>query len=521
MKVTLKECLELNIFKGARILAGHSALNNRVRAVSVLEGSELDEITSFILKKDELLLSGFFDLREDINKQCELIEKMSECGQAGIVIFYSEEILKNISEEIIKKADEFNVPLIVMPSQKGGSYSDVISQVMERVLYGAHFSNRLISNTIFHLLNFEKHSNFQEAVREAAINNNFQIILLSEDFNPIFSVETRHKVTIEEAIRQGIERDVDSSRVYTMIDVDGVLTYWGPIKIDGEKNYMFIVDNEDSYSPGEITKLAEIVELAMGMWKYSPERDVKAEFIKALRRGNRTLAHSLAGEMNVKKETIESVFSISNIDKEESYKVIGNFEKEFGYKIWKMYEAEELCGVIFAKEEEKSHNEYCSLFKELDKLGGEITFNVSSINGIEGAADAFQLINETSSVIQYIFPKKKNFSKYELALASNCINISMKGGIVKKNYMELLGPFRHAGDSKGKQFLETLESFVLDSGLNTAKTAQMMGVHTNTIQYRLKRIKELLGVDIGGNTVIPGLTVSLALERIEKVVKSF
>ena len=43
-----------------------------------------------------------------------------------------------------------------------------------------------------------------------------------------------------------------------------------------EKYFLFIVDNEDNYSAGEITKLAEIIELAMGMWKYTPERDLRA-----------------------------------------------------------------------------------------------------------------------------------------------------------------------------------------------------------------------------------------------------
>ena len=68
-----------------------------------------------------------------------------------------------------------------------------------------------------------QHSNFQSAVREAAINNDFQLIILSEDFNPILTVETRHKATISDAIKLGKERNVESnSKVYTMIDVNGV-----------------------------------------------------------------------------------------------------------------------------------------------------------------------------------------------------------------------------------------------------------------------------------------------------------
>lgn len=69
--------------------------------------------------------------------------------------------------------------------------------------------------------------------------------------------------------------------------------------------------------------------------------------------------------------------------------------------------------------------------------------------------------------------------------------------------------------------METVETFILDAGLSTAKTARLLGIHANTVQYRLKRIKEILGVDISGNTIVPGLMVALAVSRIEKEVRSF
>ena len=45
-----------------------------------------------------------------------------------------------------------------------------------------------------------------------------------------------------------------------------------------------------------------------------------------------------------------------------------------------------------------------------------------------------------------------------------------------------------------------------------------MDIHTNTVQYRLKKINEMLGVEITGNRVIPGLTMALALKRLERAV---
>ena len=327
------------------------------------------------------------------------------------------------------------LPLILMP--EGTGYMRAITEVMDKVLYGDNFRNSLISNTVFHLLNFEKHSNFQSAVREAAINNDFQLIILSEDFNPILTVETRHKATISDAIKLGKERNVESnSKAYTMIDVNGVLTYWGPVTINSEKYYMFIVDNEDSYTAGEITKLAEIIELAMGMWKYTPERDAKAEFIKALIRGNKSLAYTLKDEAKISGDDILSVFFSKGISTEVENHIFAEFEKEEDLNVMKVTEGDETYGMILTFEDEKVNptlkNSCVQLFNKLKGNKKARIFHVTGLNGIEGAGDAYRLISESWSFVQSVFPYKRVFTKYELTLVSNCINIQIQGGFVKR-----------------------------------------------------------------------------------------
>ena len=144
-----------------------------------------------------------------------------------------------------------------------------------------------------------------------------------------------------------------------------------------------------------------------------------------------------------------------------------------------------------------------------------VLFHVTGINGIEGAADAYRLIGETWSAARRIFPHKHVFSKYEMTLVSNCIGIRLQGGFLRRSYDRLLDPFL-LGTHKDKQLLETLTVFVLDAGMHTGKTAERMAVHTNTVQYRLKKINDLLGADTTGNRVIPGLTIALALHRMEQ-----
>lgn len=389
------------------------------------------------------------------------------------------------------------------------------------------FSNSLINNSIFHLLNFEKYSNFQAAAREAAINNNFQLVLFSTDFNTVFSVETKHNTSIEEAVRYRLAANVEKNQKSARVDVNGLLTYWGPINISGVRHYLMLVDNDDSYSQEEIAKLAEIIELAMGMWNYRPERDITAEFIKALRRGNRSLAYSLKSESDFAEEKISGVFFVPGVSGEEGLKIVSDFENRCGIRDVKIAESDEICGVIFerigAGKEERSCGEeqWKEVAARMREAGAKMTFHVSELDGIEDACNAFQIINETEPFIQLIFPYKKSFSKYELAMASNCVNICLNGGAVKKNYLDLLKPFKNAGEGKARQLMDTLETFVLDAGMSTAKTSRLMEIHSNTVQYRLKRIKEILGVDITGNTIVPGLMMALAIARIEKMVKTF
>ena len=384
----------------------------------------------------------------------------------------------------------------------------------------------LIVNTVFYLLNFERYQTFEAAIEDAALNNKFQIIILSDDYNPILVVENRHEVSIEEAIRVGRTKELSKSLTeYTAIEVSGVRTYWGPVNINDQKYYMFIVDNEDTYTANVITKLASIIELAMGMWKYTPERDVKAELIKALRRGNKNLAYSLAQEAEVSGQDILCSFYARNIENQEGMHIITDFEEQEGLQVLRIAEGDDTYGLILAPSGESddaraTHRQKCNiLFDTLKTMDNVRIFHVLGVENLDRAADAYRLISETWSFVQHVFPYKRVFTKYELVLVSNCINIQLQGGYVRKNYMDLLEAFKEVGENRGKQLLETLETFVLDAGMNSAKTSEFMGIHTNTVQYRLKKINDVLSTDITGNRVIPGLTIALALKRLERVVK--
>lgn len=522
MKVTVLDCLKLETLKNAKVLAGEEALGNRVKAVSVFDAVNLDEVESFNLSPNTMVITTLSKVIGNSELEKRAVDKLSNSEVSCIILVDENEG----SGAVTKLCKEKALPLISLSGDTKPDYSNIITEVMEQILYGSNFKNNLINNTIFHLLNFEKYPNFEKAIKEAAIRNEFQLGLLSEDFNPVLQVETRHNTSLEKIVRYGREIASTIGDVYTLVNSNETLIYWGRINVEDIPYYLFIVDNEDNYSAGEIRKLADIIEIAIGMWKYTPERDVKLEFLMALNRGNKSLAYQSAEEAQVVPEDMVSVFFGEGLDFQRCDEIIDKYEEANLLSVIKTTEDDETYGIIIKgpemdkKEEKDGKPVIASFFDELkeDKRGR--FFHFTGFNGIEGAADGFHSINESWSSCESIFPYKRVFTKYELALVSNCLAINLQGGYIKKEYSDLLTPFTKKGDNKSKQLLDTLETFVLDAGMNASKTSEIMDIHPNTVQYRLKKINEALGVEITGNRVIPGLTVSLALNRLEEKNKN-
>ena len=527
MKITVKDCATLDVFKPCVIASGNRNLSNQVRSISVLDATDSKTAIKNNGVKDQLVLTSFYGMKGDVKSQVKVVRALADKGISGIVLFHSEQGVTPENAPVVEAAEAVGLPIIVLTSGNKAEYSDVIEGVMDKLLAGSDLANDLINNTISNLMDFDRHRTFQEALNVAALKNDFQVVLISKDFNPILIAENRHKVSVSDAVRKLQKRGISEDRSrYSILDVEEIAAFWGTITIADEEYFLLIVDNEEKYSAVEITKLAEIIELAMGMWKYTPVRDAKAELIKALMRGNKSHAYALKDEVGLTDFSPVSIFYGRHLDTAKTAEIIERYEKKGGCEILTISEGDETYSVILKKEGADSDNSLCkseclNIYNEIKATSNDIRiFHVTGLNGLEGAADGFNLINETVTFVESVFPYKRVFSKYEMVLVSNCINIQLQGGHIKRNYVSLLEAFsKEMGENKARQLLDTLETFVLDAGMNSGKTAELMKIHTNTVQYRLKRINEVLGAEITGNRVVPGLTIALALQRLERVVQ--
>jgi hypothetical protein len=163
MKVTVRKCLELQFFKESTVIGGKEGLDNKVTAVSFFDWGTAGRPDLELHKRDEMILTPFPYPDKTVD-QLQRIRELFDTGVAVVVIFPLEGFTEDLEKAIAGLSDELGLPVISMPRNTKIAYSDVINEVTERIISGENFGNRLISNTIYHLLNFEKHSNFQSAV---------------------------------------------------------------------------------------------------------------------------------------------------------------------------------------------------------------------------------------------------------------------------------------------------------------------------------------------------------------------
>jgi hypothetical protein len=521
MRITVEDCLKLDAFSESSVVACKEGLGNRVRTISVLDEDNYEMGIERNGVPEQMVLTHFWNCKDDVKTQCEVVKGFGEKGIAALIIFLNENGVKVIDKKVAEAAEKSNLPIISIPDDTRTTYALLMEQVMDKILYGHNYSDNILNNTIYHLLNFDKHSSFQSALKEAALKNNYQIVLMTAEFNPILTIETRHKETIDNAIRIAKKYDITHSSVFTKVNIGDVITYWGTIEISGAKHILMIVDNEDNYSATEVKKLAEVIELAMGMWKYTPERDSRAEFIKASIRGDVAFCHTLLEEAGLKDKKFISVYFANGINNSESQDILNDFCREYGFNILPYIETDECYGMIYADFNEEKGAELksaCLKMYDILKEGRKDVriFHSTGIEDLDMAIDGFKMINETWNYVETVFPYKRVFTKYEMAMVYNCISIQLQNDGIKKMYLDLLKPFdKEVSVNKGKLLTDTLETFVLDAGMNSNKTADFMGIHNNTVQYRLKRINEILGAEMTGNRIIPGLTMALALRRLE------
>lgn len=134
MSITVRDCLKLPSLRNAEVLAGHAGLDQYVSTVSVLEYAKTFAMANPLFLGNEIILTAFISIKDDVDAQCEAIRRLHAVGEAAIVLYYVDYYMENVDQKLISVANELDFPLIVMPRNDYSlRYSDVITEVLMHI----------------------------------------------------------------------------------------------------------------------------------------------------------------------------------------------------------------------------------------------------------------------------------------------------------------------------------------------------------------------------------------------------
>lgn len=126
MEITIEDALDLPIMRNTKLIAGHHGILNPIRWVTIVEVLE----DTARLQQGEFLITTGFGLLEDEKKLKKFHELLKSKLLPGIAI-YTEFYMNKIPQSIIDIANEYNLPIIEIPSNI--NFSEITRAILEQI----------------------------------------------------------------------------------------------------------------------------------------------------------------------------------------------------------------------------------------------------------------------------------------------------------------------------------------------------------------------------------------------------
>jgi len=124
--IAVKDILDLQSFEKAEVVAGINGLSRSIQGVSLIEVPESKDM----FRDNELYITAFYSIRDNIDLQIATLEKIKDCKAAGIC--YIDMYIEKLEARVLKFADENNVPIIRVPHHV--HYSTMITSIMRKII---------------------------------------------------------------------------------------------------------------------------------------------------------------------------------------------------------------------------------------------------------------------------------------------------------------------------------------------------------------------------------------------------
>lgn len=545
MAITVRNALEIGRLAEAKILAGTAGLDNIIRAVDIIDVPD----AAIWFRKDSLLSTTFYALKDNLNAQLQIIEDIAKCGGAGLIIFSPERYITQIDQRLIQKADELSLPLLQMPDC---SYIDVIVPVMSRILdkqvEALEYAQEVHSRMAHFVL---KGKSLQELITSlsALINHpvvmvDAGLILLNYEVPPGIP----HKTPLIDYLKES-QGYLELAECYPREVLEEIVTGKKPIYHHYSKpkslDFLFpIVASETFYGVLIVPGLAHELEpaktvaleaasmaIALDTLKEREIRDAEQKnemnFFNELLLGNLKSKESILTQAKQLDLDIDGPYCLilAELNKESPYylkmmdKNRGIFKENLERKLQRqlrialdleqtqsiIVEAMGSIVLLLRLPEKWSVEERVDRSKQLmRKIKKTVQTRMEAVpvcmamggicDNIERISASYMQAWETMDIGKKLLPPDFAVDVTEME-AYHLVKRFMTSTSAANLYQHIYDKLLLYDREKGGELVQTLETYI-ESNYSRIHTAKKLHVHRNSLNYRLQKINELLGQDV-------------------------
>lgn len=499
MSITVRDCLNLPSLSFAKVVAGSEGLDKIVTSVSVSEFFESSEghYDIEVFTPNELLISAFYSVRDDIGKQCAAIQEMNRTGAVAIVLFYVGEILENIDEQVIDTANNLKLPIIVINStNRKIKYSDIISDVTKKLNDDRKKASGIVDEIRIRAQQMPPElSTMENLLQMLADYYKCSIFLIGSNkiyfeafYNASYTIKAPDILykTLSNNSADFQEGTIICNNIkYNIYRIDFSFTLNTPMSL-------YVSCSKLKLSKDDLQNMCICTRFFTTVWNYNLDLTMPDTVLYLILKSDVNAANKYIKYSNIHFHNLSHLLILESGER-TSQEVKSAIEKSLTSNgdYFLKCTIDGSCIVLTNTKQVNLE----SIFLDVKKrLGQDVSLSMFFADIKQGALEIKTLYlhyRKTINTMRKIYLEKRVWSIYELNLAQEIVDIS-NGNSYKLKYLE---DIIQSIEDEENDFMETLATYMIDCDSQLHSTANKLYIHRNTVTYRLKRIKTITGVD--------------------------
>ncbi len=533
--IPLRDVLQIDLLKGAEILAGENGLDNSIVSVNVMEVPDVLEW----VRSGEFLLSTAYVFRDDISLLDRLIPELCAKNVCGLGI-KTQRYIETVPESALKLADELGFPIIRIPQEV--PYGDLIKEIFNHIigeqrdlLFRINDFNKTVREIML------KRGGMQDIAEQIYLATESPVIIHDDIFRDSYShcPDEESKILVKEDYHNLLTR-ILSNRDYhaqknryqeLSVNENGLKrysipiyfdnTHYGSILIWDTKNSLrpqslFVIESITSLIALDILNRATLVErenihqtsFLELLLSYDPADQEKAIESSKLYLFDQTRSSQiivlLVGQDQAQAKRKENPTTVQKLDTDLLY-LTNRLKKEYrAYFLSTQTDDSAIFLLQFDQNvPENLRHESCENFigillqylEEKKKLTGTFIGVGSCVKSYKDLPTSLKQAEQTVRILQNRKDTEAKVLFYEDLDVLQILGHPMIEEDALAFADGILNIIDEPDPKKRNDFFDTICAY-FEAGGNLRRVSEILFTHYNTVVYRINRIRDVYGVDL-------------------------